>query len=168
MDWIGYTNAGISFIKKYRYALLVVAAGILLLTLPSQEEASEAPVESETGNGAEPTLEDSLAQILSLIEGAGKVQVLLTQEKGEETLYQTDADISSGEHTADQRTDTVLITGEGRLETGLIKQINPPQYRGAVIVCQGAGDPQVRLSVVEAVMRVTGLTSDKITVLKMK
>lgn len=168
MDWIGYTNVGISFIKKYRYALLVVAAGILLLTLPSQEETSEAPVSSETGNGAEPTLEYSLAQILSLIEGAGKVQVLLTQEKGEETLYQTDADISSGEHTADQRTDTVLITGEGRLETGLIKQINPPQYRGAVIVCQGAGDPQVRLSVVEAVMRVTGLTSDKITVLKMK
>jgi len=39
---------------------------------------------------------------------------------------------------------------------------------GAVIVCQGADDPQVRLSIVDAVSKVTGLGSDKISVLKMK
>ena len=168
MDWIAYTNAGMSILKKYRYALLVILAGILLLTLPGQEANVEDAADSIPKKETEPTLERDLAEILSLIDGAGRVEVLLTSVKGEETVYQTDEDISSGEHSADQRSDTVLITGEGRLETGLIKQINPPIYRGAVIVCQGAGNPQVRLSVVEAVMSVTGLTSDKITVLKMK
>lgn len=166
MDGIAYINTGISILKKYRYALLAILAGILLLTFPGQKSATEdtLTVPKET----EPTLEANLARILSLIDGAGRVEVLLTSVKGEETVYQTDEDLSSGEHTADQHSNTVLITGEGRLETGLIKQINPPVYRGAVVVCHGADDPQVRLSVVEAVMRVTGLTSDKITVLKMK
>lgn len=168
MDWIGYTNAGISFLKKYRYAILVIIAGILILIVPGTDQVEEATDPSDREHTVQPALDASLANILGLIDGAGKVEVLLTQQKGEETIYQTDEDSSSGERTADHRTDTVLITGESRLETGLIKQINPPVYKGAIIVCQGAGDPKVRLSVVEAVMRVTGLTSDKITVLKMK
>lgn len=166
MDWIAYTGKGMSILKKHRYTLFAILAGILLLTLPGQKPTTQE--DSVPRNEPEPTLEIHLAKILSLIEGAGRVEVLLTNARGEETVYQTDEDLSSGEHTADQQRDTVLITGEGRLETGLIKQINPPVYRGAVIVCQGAGNPQVRLSVVEAVMSVTGLTSDKITVLKMK
>lgn len=167
MDWIGYVNTGLSHLKKYRYALLVVAAGILLLTVPGREPSEESTIQEQIQEG-EPALETSLSHILSMIEGAGKVEVLLTAARGEETIYQMDENFSSGEYTVDQRRDTVLITGEGKLETGLVKQINPPVYLGAVIVCQGAGDPQVCLSVVEAVMRVTGLTSDKITVLKMK
>jgi len=39
---------------------------------------------------------------------------------------------------------------------------------GAVIVCQGAADPGVRLNVTNAVAAYTGLGSDKITVMKMK
>jgi len=41
-------------------------------------------------------------------------------------------------------------------------------YRGAVVVCQGGDNASVRLAVVEAVSNATGLTSDRITVLKMK
>lgn len=167
MDWIGYTNAGMTLIKKYRYALLIVVIGVVLLTFPNRKLDGEiSPTAPE--QAVQPSLEESLARILGLIDGAGKVEVLLTSASGEETIYQTDEDLSSGERSADQRKDTVLITGTGRVETGLVKQINPPVYRGAIVVCQGAGDPQVRLAVVEAVMSVTGLTSDKITVLKMK
>ena len=39
---------------------------------------------------------------------------------------------------------------------------------GAVIVCRGAEDPDVRLNVTNAVAAYTGLGSDKITVMKMK
>ena len=80
----------------------------------------------------------------------------------------SDEDISSGERNDNQRSDTVIITGEGRAQTGLVRQVISPEYLGALIVCQGASDAKVRLWVVDAVMRVTGLTSDKITVLKMK
>ena len=53
-------------------------------------------------------------------------------------------------------------------ETGLIKQVNPPKYLGALIVCQGADDPSVRLAVSQAVASVTGISTDRISVLKMK
>ena len=55
-----------------------------------------------------------------------------------------------------------------RKQTGLVQQVNPPTYLGAVIVCQGADSASVRLAIVEAVGSVTGLSTDKITVLKMK
>lgn len=167
MDWISYTNAGMSFIKKNRYALLIIAAGLLLM-LPKQETTPKSSVPSVQVSQSELTLEESLARVLGLVEGAGRVEVLLTLSRGEETIFQNDTDLSTSEQNSDQRSDTVLITGEDRAQTGLIRQINPPEYRGAIIVCEGADRPEVRLSIVEAVMRVTGLTSDKITVLKMK
>lgn len=168
MDWIEYIHTATRFLKKYRYAFLVIAAGILLLTYPGCEEQSDTVPASVSAPEEPISLERSLVQILSLIDGAGKVEVLLTPARGAETVYQMNENSSSGERGTDRRTDTVLITEQQRSETGLIKQINPPVYQGAVIVCQGAGNPQVRLSVVQAVMSVTDLTSDRITVLKMK
>lgn len=167
MDWLGNAASGLKVLRQYRYALLIVAAGILLLILPGREGSSDT-VRTEPAPQTQPSLEESLSQILCQIEGAGRVAVLLTEARGEETIYQADENSSSGDRSADRRSDTVLITGSDRRETGLIRQVNPPVYRGAVIVCQGAGNPQVRLAVVQAAMRVTGLTSDKITVLKMK
>ena len=43
-----------------------------------------------------------------------------------------------------------------------------PVYQGAVVVCQGAGNSQVRLTVIDAVSVLTGLSSDKISVVKWK
>ena len=47
-------------------------------------------------------------------------------------------------------------------------QVNPARFLGAVVVCQGADDPQVRLQVIDAVSKATGLRSNCIAVLKMK
>ena len=168
MDWAEVSNRGMEFIKKYRYVLLVLLAGIFLMALPDGEKAqteTEVPAIEST---AQPTLQDSLAEILSQIEGAGKVRVLLTQAAGEQTIYQTDEDISTSENSSDIRRETVIITDSGRGETGLIRQVNPPTYLGAVVLCQGADSAKVRLAIVEAVMSVTALSSDNITVLKMK
>ena len=166
MDWIACKRSIMENFKKYRYVLLVIFAGILLMTLPTQEQEENAvqPIPAET----QPTLQDSLASILSQISGAGKVEVLLTQAVGETTIYQTDEDIATGENTSDIRRETVLVTNADREEMGLVKQINPPTYQGAIVLCQGADNAAIRLSIVEAVMSVTGLTSDRITVLKMK
>ena len=92
------------------------------------------------------------------MEGAGKVAVLLTESRGGEIFYQTEGD--------DQR--TVLVTGTDRSESGLVRTTQSPVYQGAVVVCQGADSPAVRLAVVEAVSNATGLGTDRITVLKME
>lgn len=166
MDWVTDKSRIAAYIKKYRYILLILLVGIFLMMLPAQEEKEVVPVTTQPQ--AEPDLQDSLAAILSQIAGAGKVQVLLTQAAGEQTIYQTDEDIDTGENTSDIRRETVLVTNSNREETGLVRQVNPPVYQGAIVLCQGADNASIKLSIVEAVMSVTGLTSDRITVLKMK
>ena len=39
-----------------------------------------------------------------------------------------------------------------------------PSFRGALVVCPGGGDPQVRLKLSEAVSALTGLGTDRISV----
>ena len=90
--------------------------------------------------------------------------MLLTVAAGEEILYQTDDQISENQ----TRIETVLITDSDRAQTGLVRQVKPPVYRGAVVVCKGADTASVRLAVVEAVSSLTGLGADQISVLKMK
>lgn len=142
------------WIRKFRYVLLVLLAGIVLMMLPDGSTETAAPV-------AEPlpqeTLESGLERILSRIEGAGEVAVMLTEAGGEEIFYQTDG----------EGADTVVITDASRNEQGLVRTRNPPTYRGAIVVCKGADSAAVRLAVAEAVANVTGLGMDKIAVLKM-
>ncbi len=169
MDWVEVSSKFMDYIKKYRYVALVLLAGLLLMILPegTSEKAEVVPEEIHI-SATEYDLQDALAEILAQIDGAGKVKVLLTQAAGEETLYQTDDDVSQTGDSSDTRRDTVLYTNSQREEAGLVKRIDPPVYQGAIIVCQGGGSPVVRLAIVEAVASVTGLTSDHITVLKMK
>lgn len=148
----------IAWISRYRYVLIVVAVGLILMLMPGgstpKQEQHQQIQETEADFATE------LAEILSKIKGAGKVEVMLTTSQGQETCYQTN---SRGEDQS-----TVTITDSARNETGLIRQVNPPTYLGAIIVCQGGDDPGVRLAIVESVAKVTGLGADRISVMKMK
>lgn len=151
--------------KKYAWPAIILLAGMVLLLLPGKD-----PQETE-GQGIIETadnimsLEEALSEILSTVQGAGKVKVMLSVASGEETLYQSNRNLSEN---GSGKEDTVIISDSQRNELGLIKQINPPVYQGAIVVCQGADSPAVRLALTEAVARVTGLTMDKISILKMK
>ena len=168
MDWIEDKEGIKSLLKKYKIAMLVAALGILLLLLPS-EEKKETPivaVHSEETNHTE--LEAKLEKLLTQLEGAGKVRVLLTEAKGKETLYQKDEAISQNGDSGNSKVETVVITDQNRNQNGLVIRADPPVYLGAVILCQGAERATVRLAIVDAVATATGLSSDKISVLKMK
>lgn len=162
MDPIVLKQRSMEWLKRNRYVVLVLLAGIVLMVLPTgstqETPAPTAPVQTSVA------LQEELESLLSSLEGAGKVRVLLTQAQGARILYQTDTDVSS----SSTRQDTVLVTGEDRSQSGLVQQVEPPVYRGAVVLCQGAGKASVRLAVVEAVSRATGLPSSSISVLKMK
>lgn len=151
--------------KKYRYPLIVVMIGLVLMWLPemfsSKDFPQTVPSVSEQDNI---DISSELAQILSQIEGVGKVKVMLTVSAGTSTIYQTDDDI--GDTTV--RKDTVIITDSDRNDGALIVQVLPEEYRGAIIVCQGGDKASVKLAVMEAVAKVTGLDPACISVLKMK
>lgn len=167
MDRIIFGDKVRSFLKKYRYPAIILAVGVVLMSLPTREEADSLP--QTTQPIAEQTsLADSLEDILSKMEGVGSVRVLLTEAQGGETIYQTDEDQNNGENSSSLREETVILSDERRTETGLVRQKIPPVYRGAIIVCQGADQPAVKLAIVNAVANVTGIGADRISVLKMK
>lgn len=146
---------------KYKYPILVLLLGLGLMLLPGRETDELPPVPAETAPAD--SLEQRLEALLSQIQGAGQVRVLLTEDTGRETVYQTDLQADDSGRSED----TVLVEDSARNETGLVRRTLEPRYRGAVILCQGADAAQVKLAIVEAVRCVTGLGADQISVQKL-
>lgn len=165
MDWLkSGVRMGEAW-KKYRSVLLIIALGLTLMWIPEKQSQPNA---DEIQEPAQKNVQESLQEILSRIQGVGRVAVLVTEKKGEEVVYQTDEEIHSGDTSQSRQSSTVMTTDTERKETGLVRVVYPPVLQGAVIVCQGGNDPKVKLAVVEAVTRATGLPSTSIAVLKMK
>jgi stage III sporulation protein AG len=150
--------------SRYKYVLLVGFIGVGLLLLPGGKDAN-AQVPVDPPAATKPALEDQLELLLSQLQGAGQVKLLLTTAQGERYIYQTD---SNAGQNGELRLETVIVSGADRQENPVLQQTVGPVYQGAVVLCQGAADAAVRLAVVEAVSKATGLGADKICVLKMK
>ena len=148
--------------RTYKYPILILFVGLALMLLPTSGNRAE--TEPPVPSLPAASMEERLERILSQIEGAGAVQVLLTEEAGRQTLYQTDIQSDESRRTED----TVLVEDAARTENGLVRQTLEPIYRGAVVLCDGADQSTVRLAIVSAVSSVTGLGADRICVLKRK
>ncbi len=169
MDLKQLTEKSAAFIKKYKFVVLILLIGLVLMLLPESKKEQITVKESDTAVlKSEITFEEKLAAILAKISGAGQVEVMLTVAEGEEILFQTDDSISGSGETGSRNTDTVTVTDAQKNQNGLIRKVNPPSYRGAIIVCQGADNPAVKLAVTEAVSKITGIGANCISVLKMK
>lgn len=167
MDLVSIKTKVKEGIQKYKYVWLVLLLGMGLMLLPSKEKTTTHQAAQTEQQQVTQSIDDQLSQILSNIDGAGKVQVYLSVCEGEKTIYQTDEDSVSSEDNINIQVKTVILS-DGSREMGLIRQINPPTYKGALILCQGADRPQIHLAIVDAVSKITGLGADKIAVLKMK
>ncbi len=157
-----------TLVNKYKYAVLIFLIGFVLMILPAGNKKDQTePVLTEVSQD-QPSVQEQLEEILSYIQGAGSVKVMLKEISGEETVYQTDIQTSTSETSSSQTIQSIIVEDSDNNESGLIRQINPPQYQGAVVLCQGADDPAVKLAIADAVSKITGLGLDKIAVLKMK
>lgn len=169
MEWITDKTEIRDSLKKYRWVILILAVGVLLMLFPGEKtpRQPQTPILAEKMESS-PPLEDQLEQILSQLEGAGKVRVLLTESAGQQTVYQTDRNDRKTAESEEVRRDTVILTEADRDQAGLVSRVDPPKYLGAVVLCQGADKASVRLAIVDAVSTATGLGADKISVWKMK
>ena len=79
MDWINTSRNAVQTVKKYRYVVIVLLVGLLLMVMPtgSEPEVQVLPQQEE-----EEDLQSQLEALLCHLEGAGKVKVLLTQAAG--------------------------------------------------------------------------------------
>lgn len=169
MDFIGIRHKLGGWFKKYRYVAIVLIAGVVLMLWPTTSNKEGNISETETTeHQQQDTTTEMLEDILSQIKGAGKVEVLLTCSAGERIVYHVNEKSASTEDSQSKDLETALVTDGNRKEEALVSQVLPPEYLGAVVVCQGAGDPSVRLAISEAVSKATGLGADRISVLIMK
>lgn len=152
-------------VRKNGAVLLVLLLGLGLMLWP-QKKTAQADIPSQVQQTQ--TLEERLEDILSRVSGAGSTRVLLSTDLGEKTVYQSDETQSTQPDRQEKKTSTVLVSDAGRQTSGLVLRTEAPTYRGAVVVCQGGDDPRVKLAIVEAVARATGLPTNQIVVLKMK
>lgn len=167
MDWLAVSGNIRSAVKKYRYVVIVLLVGLFLMLLP-EEEKTKTEKAAVVQQVQKETLQTQLEDLLSQLEGAGQVKVLLTQSEGERSIFQTNDNTEHSDSSGSIRKDTVIVSDSARGETGLVQQTIAPVYLGAVVLCQGAGSAAVRLAIIEAVSNATGLATHNISVLKMK
>lgn len=171
--------------EKYKRIILIAGiVGIALIFLSSfipktSTSSSEKNTASITVNmtAYKQELEQSLADIVSSIDGAGTTRVMLTMDTSAELVYATDSKDSqqiSNENNGDaeqESSDTQLnyITvrlSDGTEQTVLLKEIQP-KIRGVLVVCTGGENTVVYQRVLEAVTKALDISSARVCVTKL-
>ena len=168
MELKRFSSKVVNWLNKYRYAALILVIGLVFVFMPTIHKKETDIVQELIPESKQTINKSDLEEVLKSIHGAGDVKVLLSVSHGEETIYQKNNDVSNSEGNSSKRDETVLISDGQRAENGLITQINPPIYLGAIVVCEGADNASVRYAITQAVSKITGLSTDHICVLKMK
>lgn len=125
------------------------------------------------------SLEEKLEDILSKIEGVGSVKVFINYSESSETvaMYNENSKTSTTEETDKsggtrkvEQTDSqkeVIYQEQNGTKTPIVQKTVEPKIEGAIITAKGAGDINVKTSIIQAVEAATGLATHKIQVFTM-
>lgn len=151
---------------RYQTIILVLAAGVALMLLPTGGQKDEPQLQEQSAGAVDgfdlEDFESRLSDALSRIDGAGETQVVLTLKSGSRKILAQDVE-RDGERTVT----SAVTVGKGSSAQEVVQlQTLSPQFQGALVVCPGGNDPEVRLRLMQAVAALTGLGSDKISICK--
>lgn len=130
-------------------------------------------------NSNSDSLEEKLENILSNIEGVGSVKVFINYSESSETvaMYNENSKKSTTEETDKsggtrkvEQTDSqkeVIYQEQNGTKTPIVQKTVEPKIEGAIITAKGAGDINVKTSIIQAVEAATGLATHKIQVFTM-
>ncbi len=176
------------------YRKVVVGAGILGILLivisgsfkscstqPSAAASSSAPETVISAEECEKQLEDKLTGIISQINGAGNVRVMVTLEQTTQDVYaaqekSNDEETNDGpesgtgkqEKSNSNETNYLVVKDENGTERAVRVTEIQPLVKGVVVVCDGGGDPKVQQDITTAVMTAMNITSVRVCVIKAK
>lgn len=160
-------------VEKYKYFVIVILIGICMMIIsPLDGSQKEMVINTSFSNFSTDTLQTELEDILAEISGVGRVKVLLNVGGGISNVYATDITDDyqkKGDDVTRKTTEEIVFsTGSGGLKEPIKLTDNYPKYLGALIVCDGADDALINLQIIKAVSAICDISSDKITILKMK
>lgn len=188
-----------SFFKNKNNLLILVLAGVLLLVinLPTEKGTEKSSTkskqtDSESGSISKPSageedlqeycsyLEEKLTKVLSKLEGAGKVEVMISMKSSEEKILEKDQSVSrSGTEendsqggtrkisSFDSRESTVYDSGSSQSQPYVVKVL-VPEVEGVIVIAQGAGTGNVSKNISDALQALFGIEAHKIKVVKME
>lgn len=166
--------------------LILGIFGVLLLViaLPADQtgkkgsEAAQTVVEETTqqtgqerSDDATAALEKRLEETLSLIDGAGKVRVMITLKDTGEKVVEKDVtrrtDTDTGGNENSDLSQSSVYEKDGSTETPYVSNEMTPQVEGVLVVAQGGGNSLVKQNILQSVMALFPLEAHKITIVKM-
>lgn len=141
--------------------LMIAAAAIIVLILFGSSFVKTQTEKDYNVNDYVDMLETKLSDRLSELDGAGKVNVIISVKSGMRSEIATEKQVGG---IGDRTTETpVLISGKP-LVLGEIY----PEICGVIIMAKGAENVKVRLSLIIATQTFLDVSSDKIQVLPMR
>lgn len=152
---------------KYRFAILTAALGLLLLLLPQRQTDAAPAGESTPDTFDRLLLQQEMEQILSAVDGAGRLSLMLTVASGAELELAQDATARKTAAEQYERSSETLTLAKGSgVQDVVVTRSVYPAWVGALVVCEGGDRASVRLALTQALSTLTGLPSDCITVIK--
>lgn len=155
---------------RYRAVLIVLLAGVLLLASGGRGKTEAvAPTQADAQPSAFDlaAFEQSLCDKLAAVEGVGQVELMLSLEQSGEAVYAVNTRQTTGVDSSQSFESDLTVVSDGSYGEKPVTVKNLlPTFRGAVVLCDGADNAQVRLAVTQAVGTVCGIGADKVTVLK--
>ena len=160
---------------KGRKIVVAGAVAVMLLLLLStvscndEKNSVAEPYASENAADIERELEQRLAGLISRIDGAGEVTVMVTLDTVSQRVYEKDTKSESssksdpdGSSQSEGRETEVVLAGSAKepLQVGTVQ----PKVRGAAVVCSGAGDPVVKERVANTVAKALNIGLSKVYV----
>ncbi len=121
-------------------------------------------------------LEQELEDILSKIDGVGKVKVLITYSESNQivAMYNENKNISVTEESDSEGGTRTIESTDSNKEIILDGSNNPvtekvvmPKIEGAIIIAEGGGNANLKANIIQAVSAVTGIAAHKVQVFKM-
>ena len=137
-------------------------------------------MDEEALSGYVGSLEKSLEEILSTMEGAGKVRVMIALRSSGEAVIEKDTSFTvdsstkveaeGGSHNTAATTETgetVYTTMGSGVCAPYVKQVIYPRIEGVIVSAQGGDNPYVNKNITEAIQALFGIEIHKIKVIKM-
>ena len=157
---------------KHIEIILAVVIGLIVCAVyfagvvkPKTDKTSDNPTKEYTS--AEEyvdMLENKMNNVLSKIDGAGNVSVIITLECGFVYEYAKDSETKttvSGNNQTSIKTETIILVSN---QPVIEKEIFPT-IKGVVVVAQGAKDFSVKMNILSAVETILEVDRQNITVL---
>ncbi|NMA66218.1 MAG: hypothetical protein GX957_08275 [Clostridiaceae bacterium] len=140
-------------------------------SMSSEDEAS-LKYSSMSGHEIVANIEQRLSELLSKVDGAGQVDVMIFADSSSEHVpaynneQNTRSDESvSGKSSEIKETRQLALSGD---DTPVILKVNVPQIKGVVVVAQGADDILIREQLNNSVCTLLGIPEHRVQIMKHK